>query len=118
LDYSYFIFVVREPESYQLGTHRVFLRETLERRLEEERARVLGTAVMKIQTNVRAYLARRKFLQQKRAALVVQTAVRGYMARRNFTVKRRTALKAQANFRMKKEKKRFNELKVCFSLYL
>ncbi|XP_059488251.1 unconventional myosin-XV isoform X2 [Neocloeon triangulifer] len=102
----------REPENYQLGTHRVFLRETLERRLEEERARVLGTAVMKIQKNVRAYLARRKFQQQKKAAVTVQTAFRAYKARRNFRVKRNVALKAQANFRMKKERKRFNELKV------
>jgi myosin heavy subunit len=90
----------------------VFLRETLERRLEEERAHVLGKAVMKIQTNVRAYLARRRYLQQKKAALTVQTAVRGYLARKDFSVKRRTALKAQANFRMKKEQKKFSELKV------
>ncbi|XP_065335143.1 unconventional myosin-XV isoform X4 [Cloeon dipterum] len=101
----------REPENYQLGTHRVFLRETLERRLEEERARVLGTAVLKIQKNVRSYLARRKFQQQKRAAVTVQTAYRGYAARKNFRLKRKVALKAQANYKMKKERKRFTEMK-------
>lgn len=102
----------REPGSYQLGTHRVFMRESLERRLERERADVLGAAVVRIQRNVRAYLARRRYLAQKKSAVRLQAAVRGYMARKRYRVMRKTALRAQANFRMKKQRKRYSELKV------
>ncbi|KAF4520564.1 hypothetical protein B566_EDAN011117 [Ephemera danica] len=74
----------REPGSYQLGTHRVFMRESLERRLERERADVLSAAVLRIQRNVKAYLARRRYVSQKKAAVKLQCAVRGYMARKKY----------------------------------
>uniref|UniRef100_A0A8C2W2Y6 Myosin X n=1 Tax=Chinchilla lanigera TaxID=34839 RepID=A0A8C2W2Y6_CHILA len=92
---------------WQLGKTKVFLRESLEQKLERRReeevtraamvirAHVLGylarkhyrqilRGVVTIQKNVRAFLLRRRFLHLKRAALVVQKRLRGQRARRAF----------------------------------
>ncbi|XP_003466776.4 unconventional myosin-X isoform X3 [Cavia porcellus] len=90
---------------WQLGKTKVFLRESLEQKLERQReeevtraamvirAHVLGYlarkhyrkvlhGVVTIQKNVRAFLLRRRFLHLKKAALVVQKQLRGQRARR------------------------------------
>ncbi|XP_077860758.1 unconventional myosin-X isoform X2 [Macaca mulatta] len=90
---------------WQLGKTKVFLRESLEQKLEKRReeevshaamvirAYVLGFLARKqyrkvlycvviIQKNYRAFLLRRRFLHLKKAAIVLQKQLRGQIARR------------------------------------
>uniref|UniRef100_A0A2K6TYV4 Unconventional myosin-X n=1 Tax=Saimiri boliviensis boliviensis TaxID=39432 RepID=A0A2K6TYV4_SAIBB len=90
---------------WQLGKTKVFLRESLEQKLEKRReeevthaamvirAHVLGFLARKqyrkvlycvviIQKNYRAFLLRRRFLHLKKAAVVFQKQLRGQIARR------------------------------------
>uniref|UniRef100_A0A9L0SQ26 Unconventional myosin-X n=1 Tax=Equus caballus TaxID=9796 RepID=A0A9L0SQ26_HORSE len=90
---------------WQLGKTKVFLRESLEQKLEKRReeevtraamvirAHVLGYLARKqyrkvlycvviIQKNYRAFLLRRRFLHLKKAAIVFQKQLRGRIARR------------------------------------
>uniref|UniRef100_A0A4W2EA00 Unconventional myosin-X n=1 Tax=Bos indicus x Bos taurus TaxID=30522 RepID=A0A4W2EA00_BOBOX len=90
---------------WQLGKTKVFLRESLEQKLEKRReeevtraamvirAHVLGYLARKqykkvldcvviIQKNYRAFLLRRRFLHLKKAAVVFQKQLRGQIARR------------------------------------
>uniref|UniRef100_A0A8C5KH93 Myosin X n=1 Tax=Jaculus jaculus TaxID=51337 RepID=A0A8C5KH93_JACJA len=92
---------------WQLGKTKVFLRESLEQKLEklreEEvnraamviRAHVLGYlarkqyrkvlhGVVTIQKNCRAFLMRRRFVHLKKAAIVLQKQLRGQLARRAY----------------------------------
>lgn len=59
-------------DDYQLGTSRIFLRENLERELEKERSEVLHKAALTLQTNIRGYLARRKYHNIKKSAVRLQ----------------------------------------------
>uniref|UniRef100_A0A452FTR8 Myosin X n=1 Tax=Capra hircus TaxID=9925 RepID=A0A452FTR8_CAPHI len=90
---------------WQLGKTKVFLRESLEQKLEKRReeevtraamvirAHVLGYLARKqykkildcvviIQKNYRAFLLRRRFMHLKKAAVVFQKQLRGQIARR------------------------------------
>uniref|UniRef100_A0A8C8SUW9 Myosin X n=1 Tax=Pelusios castaneus TaxID=367368 RepID=A0A8C8SUW9_9SAUR len=90
---------------WQLGKNKVFLRESLENKLEKQReievtkaamiirAHVLGYVARKhykkvlycvvvIQKNYRAVLLRRKFLHLRKAAITFQKQLRGQIARR------------------------------------
>ncbi|KAM9166681.1 unconventional myosin-X [Pangshura tecta] len=90
---------------WQLGKNKVFLRESLENKLEKQRevevtkaamiirAHVLGYVARKhykkvlyyvvvIQKNYRAFLQRRKFLHLRKAAITFQKQLRGQIARR------------------------------------
>ncbi|XP_044521518.1 unconventional myosin-X isoform X1 [Gracilinanus agilis] len=90
---------------WQLGKTKVFLRESLEQKLEKQReeevfqaamvirAHILGYLARKqyrkvlyhiviIQKNYRAFLMRRRFLDLKKAAVVLQKQLRGQIARR------------------------------------
>ncbi|XP_032645645.1 unconventional myosin-X [Chelonoidis abingdonii] len=90
---------------WQLGKNKVFLRESLENKLEKQRevevtkaamiirAHVLGYVARKhykkvlyfvvvIQKNCRTFLQRRKFLHLRKAAITFQKQLRGQIARR------------------------------------
>ncbi|XP_037384993.1 unconventional myosin-X isoform X2 [Talpa occidentalis] len=92
---------------WQLGKTKVFLRESLEQKLEKQReeavtraamvirAHILGylarkqyckvlDCVLIIQKNYRAFLLRRRFLHLKKAAIVFQKQLRGQIARRAY----------------------------------
>lgn len=110
---------------WQLGKTKVFLRESLEQKLEKRREeemvraamviqahvlgylarkqyrKVLGCALI-IQKNYRAVLARRRFLQLKQAAVVLQKQLRGQLARRVYR-------RLLAERREEEEKKRRQE---------
>ncbi|KAL5247554.1 hypothetical protein ACHWQZ_G019434 [Mnemiopsis leidyi] len=91
-------------KEWQAGKTKVFMKETLENTLEQQRVRILGSAaimiqkhwrgaiarmryrkrlqdIIKVQSVVRAHLYRKFYLQTKSAALVVQKYVRGHIAR-------------------------------------
>ncbi|XP_046399408.1 unconventional myosin-XV isoform X2 [Ischnura elegans] len=96
---------------FQLGTSRVFMRETLERKLEADRAVVLRKAAIKIQTQARAFLARRRYSAMKKSAVKVQSHVRGWIARTRYRKVRTGVVAAQANYRMKRQRRQYLELR-------
>ena len=49
------------PDLYALGAHKIFLRESLERSLEQSRTAVTSVEAVKIQRAVRGYLARKEY---------------------------------------------------------
>lgn len=61
---------------FQLGTTKVFLRESLERVLEHERATILRRAAVVLQRNIRGFLARKHYVSARRSAVKIQAALR------------------------------------------
>lgn len=51
---------VYSPGAFQLGATKVFLKEALEKTLEQERYKKLSASVIIVQKCVRGYLARRR----------------------------------------------------------
>ena len=51
---------VYSPGAFQLGANKVFLKEALEKTLEQERFKKLSSSVVTVQKCVRGYLARRR----------------------------------------------------------
>jgi len=91
----------------------VFLRESLERQLERERAAILNTAAITLQRNVRGFLARTRYTAKRQSAIKLQAAVRGWIQRRRYVTFREGVIKAQATFRGRQQRKRYNQLKAC-----
>ncbi|XP_043281933.1 unconventional myosin-XV isoform X2 [Venturia canescens] len=98
-------------EQYQLGLTRVFLRESLERHLEYNRALILERAAITVQRYTRGFLARRRFLNIARSTIFIQAVYRGYRDRKKFRDLKRGVLMGQKMYRGKKERERFKALK-------
>ncbi|KAI4498543.1 hypothetical protein M0802_006249 [Mischocyttarus mexicanus] len=102
----------KEAQSqYQLGLTRVFLRESLERTLEYNRALILERAAITVQRYTRGFLARRRFLNVSRSTVIIQAAYRGYRERKKFHDLKRGVLMAQKLYRGKIQREKFNVLK-------
>ncbi|XP_043827539.1 unconventional myosin-X [Dromiciops gliroides] len=118
---------------WQLGKTKVFLRESLEQKLEKQReeevfraamvirAHVLGYLARKqyrkvlyhvviIQKNYRAFLMRRRFLDLKKAAVVFQKQLRGQIARRIYKQKLEEKRKKEEQERERERKRQEAEL--------
>ncbi|XP_076621991.1 unconventional myosin 10A isoform X1 [Colletes latitarsis] len=102
----------REAQSqYQLGLTRVFLRESLERTLEYNRALILERAAITVQRYTRGFLARRRFLNISRSTVLIQAVYRGYREKKKFRALKKATLMAQKIYRGKKQRERFSVLK-------
>ncbi|XP_014481805.1 PREDICTED: unconventional myosin-XV isoform X1 [Dinoponera quadriceps] len=102
----------KEAQSqYQLGLTRVFLRESLERALEYNRALILERAAITVQRYTRGFLARRRFLNISRSTVLIQAVYRGYRERKQFRAMKKAVLMAQKLYRGKKQRERFEVLK-------
>uniref|UniRef100_A0A8C4XVW3 Myosin X n=1 Tax=Gopherus evgoodei TaxID=1825980 RepID=A0A8C4XVW3_9SAUR len=118
---------------WQLGKNKVFLRESLENKLEKQRevevtkaamiirAHVLGYVARKhykkvlyfvvvIQKNYRAFLQRRKFLHLRKAAITFQKQLRGQIARRVYRQLLEEKRRQEDERRRKEEEERIMEL--------
>ncbi|XP_064478725.1 unconventional myosin-XV-like isoform X2 [Ornithodoros turicata] len=102
-------------DGYQLGTSKVFLKETVEQTLDQERVAVLRSAIVVLQRHVRGYLARRHYRAMRKAARRIQTAYRGYAARSRYRKVRRGVIKAQANYRMLRQKREYDKIKAILA---
>jgi myosin heavy subunit len=76
------------PGEFQPGTTKIFLRESLEQKLEQRLHNLYHTSAVLLQKTVRSYLARKRFNRMKASAVVIQ-----------------------AYWRMKRDKKFYDELK-------
>ncbi|XP_031216105.1 unconventional myosin-X isoform X1 [Mastomys coucha] len=117
---------------WQLGKTKVFLRESLEQKLEKRReeeidraamvirAHILGylarkqyrkvlCGVVTIQKNYRAFLERKRFLHLKKAAIVFQKQLRGQLARRVYRQLLAEKREQEERKRREEEKKREEE---------
>uniref|UniRef100_A0A6I8QPF6 Myosin 10 n=1 Tax=Xenopus tropicalis TaxID=8364 RepID=A0A6I8QPF6_XENTR len=114
---------------WQIGKTKVFLRESLEHKLEKQRdievfkaaliiqAHIMGFVARKqykkvlycvvvIQKNYRAFLWRRKFLRLKKAAVTFQRQLRGQIARRIYKQLREQKQREEEERRRKEEEER------------
>ncbi|XP_073425534.1 unconventional myosin-X [Dendrobates tinctorius] len=114
---------------WQIGKTKVFLRESLEQKLEKQRevevykaaliiqSHIMGFVARKqyrkvlhciviIQKNYRAFLCRTKFLRLKKAAVTFQKQLRGQIARRTFRQLREQKRKEEEERRRKEEEER------------
>ncbi|XP_029046871.1 unconventional myosin-XV isoform X2 [Osmia bicornis bicornis] len=102
----------KEAQSqYQLGLTRVFLRESLERTLEYNRALILERAAITVQRYTRGFLARRRFLNISRSTVLIQAVYRGYRERKKYKALKKAALMGQKIYRGKKQREKFKVLK-------
>lgn len=99
------------PLSFQ-----VFLKESLEVKLEKERIALLQSSVITIQRHVRAYLVRKRYRLARQSAIKIQSVYRGYKVRSHYTKVRRGVIKAQANWRMKRQRREYEKVgfRKCF----
>lgn len=96
---------------FQLGATRVFLRESLHRKLEFGRNERLHKAATIIQRSVRKTLLERKSERRQQSATLVQKVFRGYRERKRYQKVRTGIVKAQALYRGQKERKRYARIK-------
>ncbi|KAL5572417.1 hypothetical protein UlMin_022014 [Ulmus minor] len=91
----------RGLKGYQIGKTKVFLRAGQMAELDARRAEVLGNAARTIQWQIRAHMARKEFIELRRAAIQLQSYLRGIYARKLYEELRQeaAAIKIQKNFR-------------------
>ena len=101
-------------ELYALGSHKVFLRESLEKHLESSRESIMSVEVVKIQRQVRGYLARKQYVAMKRNATAIQSVYRGYRVRKEYSKLRKGMVALQAQYRMRRQQSLYAEMKTEF----
>ncbi|XP_019696110.1 unconventional myosin-IXa isoform X2 [Harpegnathos saltator] len=103
-------------DNYQLGTTKVFLRESEKIKLDIELHQQIITSITTIQKWFRACLERRKFLRLKNAVVQIQSFWRMVTAQRLAQIIRartEAALHIQTVWRMYKQHSWFKKLKSC-----
>jgi myosin-15 len=98
-------------DSFQLGSTKVFMKESLEQRLEKRRLDLFTVAVVKLQRHARGYIARKRYQTMLRSALLIQRTYRGWRVRREYQTVRTGIVKLQATFKMKKQRSRYGEIR-------
>ncbi|CAE7654657.1 XI-F [Symbiodinium pilosum] len=91
--------VALEEKSWQMGQTRVFMKEELERRMEQMIVESAKRQVQTIQRCWRGFAQRRKFQQLRNAALQFQAAARMALRARSFQSLRSAALEVQASLK-------------------
>ncbi|KAF4083247.1 hypothetical protein AMELA_G00137780 [Ameiurus melas] len=94
--------LIHDPEQYCFGKTKIFFRGGQVALLEKLRAERLRAAGVKIQSWVRGWIQRRRYLQLRWATLILQRYTRGALARRLAWTLRytRAALVIQKTYRM------------------
>uniref|UniRef100_K4AKJ0 Uncharacterized protein n=1 Tax=Setaria italica TaxID=4555 RepID=K4AKJ0_SETIT len=97
---------------YQIGKTKVFLRAGQMAELDALRTEVLGHSAKKIQSKVRSFLARKKYIQLQLCATQLQAVCRGTIARRCYENLRKEAasLKIQTCYRMHHSRKYYVDI--------
>ncbi|XP_044391911.1 myosin-6 isoform X1 [Triticum aestivum] len=97
---------------YQIGKTKVFLRAGQMAELDALRTEVLGLSAKKLQTKVRSFMSRKKYVEMRTCATQLQAVCRGTTARRLYENLRRqaAALKIQTYRRMRHERIKYRDL--------
>lgn len=80
---------ISDEEKYRFGHTQIFFRAGQVAHLEQIRTDTRKRYIIVVQSMVRRFCARRKFLHMKRLALDLQRLARGYLARKRFEAMRR-----------------------------
>lgn len=84
---------------WQLGKTKIFLRESLEHRLEKQREVEVLKAAMTIQAHIMGYVARKQYRRLLQCIVVIQKNYRAFYWRRKFLLLRWAALTFQKRVR-------------------
>ncbi|XP_040924063.1 LOW QUALITY PROTEIN: unconventional myosin-X [Betta splendens] len=95
---------------WQLGKTKVFLRESLEHRLEKQREVEVLKAAMTIQAHVVGYLARKQYRRLLQCIVVIQKNYRAFYWRRKFLLLRWATLTFQKRLRGQLARRAFSQL--------
>ncbi|XP_073964609.1 dilute class unconventional myosin [Choristoneura fumiferana] len=92
---------LKDPDKYQFGATKIFFRAGQVAYLEKLRADIQRLYCVRVQSCVRRFVARRKYLRRMRLLRGLQAHCRGYLARRKAQEVRRlrAAIKIQRNVR-------------------
>jgi len=74
----------KAKHEFATGITKIFLREDIEKFLEESRYITLRNMAVRIQKNVRRWFAQRSYRRKKGAALIIQRNYRGFLARARY----------------------------------
>ncbi|XP_037313777.1 unconventional myosin-X isoform X2 [Pungitius pungitius] len=95
---------------WQLGKTKVFLRESLEHRLEKQREMEVLRAAVIIQAHVLGYMARKQYRKLLQCIVVIQKNYRAFYWRRKFLLVRWAALTFQKRARGQLARRAFGRL--------
>uniref|UniRef100_A0A8C4IL90 Myosin X n=1 Tax=Dicentrarchus labrax TaxID=13489 RepID=A0A8C4IL90_DICLA len=95
---------------WQLGKSKVFLRESLEHRLEKQREMEVLKAAMIIQAHVMGYMARKQYRKLLQCIVVIQKNYRAFYWRRKFLLLRWAALTFQKRVRGQLARRAYSQL--------
>ncbi|TDH06304.1 hypothetical protein EPR50_G00132250 [Perca flavescens] len=95
---------------WQLGKTKVFLRESLEHRLEKQREMEVLRAAMIIQAHVMGYMARKQYRKLLHCIVVIQKNYRAFYWRRKFLLLRWAALSFQKRVRGQLARRAYSQL--------
>ncbi|XP_071348791.1 unconventional myosin-X [Trachinotus anak] len=95
---------------WQLGKTKVFLRESLEHRLEKQREVEVLKAAKIIQAHVMGYMARKQYRKLLQCIVVIQKNYRAFYWRRKFLLLRWAALTFQKRLRGQLARRAFSQL--------
>ncbi|CAB3241956.1 unnamed protein product [Arctia plantaginis] len=92
---------VKDPDKYQFGATKIFFRAGQVAYLEKVRAELQRAYCVRVQSCVRRFVARRRYVRLVAALRGLQAAARGHLARRKAQEirRRRAAIKIQRNVR-------------------
>ncbi|XP_046961515.1 myosin-VIIa-like [Vanessa cardui] len=105
---------VLKDDDFRLGHTKVFLKDHHDTLLEELRHKVLITAVIRVQANVRRLICRKRYLRLRAAAITIQKHFRARGFRSNFLKMRRGYLRLQAVLKSRELRKTFLNLRTFF----
>ncbi|XP_021114292.1 unconventional myosin-X isoform X2 [Heterocephalus glaber] len=95
---------------WQLGKTKVFLRESLEQKLEKRREEEFTRAAMVIRAHVLGYLARKHYREVLHGVVMIQRNIRAFLLRRRFLRLRRAALVMQKQLRGQRARRLYRQL--------
>uniref|UniRef100_A0A8C5GVU2 Myosin X n=1 Tax=Gouania willdenowi TaxID=441366 RepID=A0A8C5GVU2_GOUWI len=95
---------------WQMGKTKVFLRESLEHRLEKQREVEVLKAAMTIQAHIMGYVARKQYRKHLQCIVVIQKNYRAFYWRRKFLLLRWAALTFQKHLRGRVARRAFSQL--------
>ncbi|KAH9636910.1 hypothetical protein HF086_011746 [Spodoptera exigua] len=104
---------VKDPDKYQFGATKIFFRAGQVAYLEKVRADIQREYCVRVQSCVRRFVARRKYLRLVAAIRGLQARARGFLARRRAQEirRKRAAIKIQRNVRGWLARRRYQRLR-------
>ncbi|XP_043999049.1 unconventional myosin-X isoform X2 [Gambusia affinis] len=101
----------KTKKEWQLGKTKVFMKESLEQRLEKDRDEIRRQAAMIIRAHLLTFSAKKRFKQVRSSIVVLQKHLRRHIQRRQFVKKRKAALVLQKHRRGQVARTRVRKLR-------